>query len=81
MSYLTDRWTSESLTARLRAQDAINDAPRRIASTAAAERLTLIRIIDELQTGKISADVAARDFDDIPERIRLASATREKVPA
>jgi hypothetical protein len=73
MSIVAFHWTSEALEARLRAQAAIDNAPRSIAGLAAAEHLDLLRTIELVGTAQMSAADAVAQLTRISEEVREAS--------
>ena len=78
MSKVASRWTSEALEARLRAQAAIDSAPRAIAGLAAAEHLDLLRTIELVGRAQLSAADAVAQLTRISDELRKA---REAVSA
>ncbi|PRY67470.1 hypothetical protein B0I08_10677 [Glaciihabitans tibetensis] len=73
MSKVGFHWTSESLEARLRAQAAIDSAPRSIAGLAAAEHLDLLRTVELVGTARLSPTDAVAQLTRISDKIREAS--------
>jgi hypothetical protein len=72
MSNVAFRWTSEALEARLRAQAAIDGAPRALAGLAASEHLDLLRTIELVGTAQLSAADAVAQLTRISEELREA---------
>jgi phage shock protein A len=75
MTRTATRWTSEALAARLRAQSAIDAAPRGLAALAAAEHLELLQTIEKVSEARMSPDDAVAKMTRISEEIRQALAT------
>jgi hypothetical protein len=75
MSNVAFHWTSEALEARLRAQSAIDSAPRSIAGLAAAEHLDLLRTIELVGRAQLSPADAVAQLTRISDEIREARET------
>jgi hypothetical protein len=75
MTRTATRWTSEALAARLRAQAAIDAAPRGLAALAAAEHLELLRTIEKVSAARMSPDDAVAQMTRISEELREALST------
>jgi hypothetical protein len=72
MTRTATRWTSEALAARLRAQSAIDAAPRGLAALAASEHLELLRTIEQVSAARMSPDDAVTQMTRISEELRAA---------
>lgn len=78
MTRTATRWTSEALAARLRAQSAIDAAPRGLAALAAAEHLELLQTIENVSAARISVDDAVAKMTRISDEIRDALASNQR---
>jgi hypothetical protein len=75
MTRTATRWTAEALLARLRAQSAIDEAPRGLAALAAAEQLELLRTIERVSAASITPDDAVAQMTRITAEMDEALAS------
>jgi hypothetical protein len=75
MTRTATRWTAEALLARLRAQSAIDEAPRGLAALAAAEHLELLRTIERVSAASITPDDAVAQMTRITAEMAEALAS------
>jgi len=72
MSNVAHNWTNEALRARLRAQSAVDTAPRRIAALAARKHMMLARIVDNVNHAELSAGDAIEQLEQIARELQGA---------